>query len=201
MTWVKVCGMTRREDVELAVDAGADAVGFVVAPSSPRRVDIVDVAELARSVSASTFLVAVDLPPDDLMAAAAVAGVDGVQPHGRHAAPAADAARDAGLAVLFPVGIAPGAKVVDLDATPRGATPLLDTRVEGLDGGTGVSFDWSLASELERRFVVAGGLDPTNVAEAVAVTGAWGVDVASGVEAEPGRKDPEKVRAFVEAVR
>ena len=104
----------------------------------------------------------------------------------------------AGYRVLFPVPVGGAA---DLGRVPDGAMPLLDTAVPGLHGGTGAAFDWSLAAGLERAIVVAGGLDPGNVADAVAATGAWGVDVASGVERRPGVKDPDAMRRFVEAVR
>ena len=105
MTWVKVCGLTRREDVEAAVAAGADAVGFVIAPESPRRTDPATVAELAAGIDAMAVLVTVDLKPAELIEAVAIAGVDGVQPHGRHSDIAATTARDLGLFVLRPVAV------------------------------------------------------------------------------------------------
>ncbi|MCB2222905.1 MAG: phosphoribosylanthranilate isomerase [Actinobacteria bacterium] len=199
MIWVKICGLTRREDVEAAAAAGADAFGFVTAEGSPRRVEPEDVPGLAGGTAAAGYLVTVDRRPGALLTDAARAGVGGVQPHGRYAAEAALAALDAGLAVLFPVGVADGRP--DLTAVPEGAMPLLDTAVPGRHGGTGRSFDWGLAAAQGRPVVVAGGLTPGNVAGAVARSGAWGVDVSSGVESAPGVKDAAAMRRFVEAVR
>jgi phosphoribosylanthranilate isomerase len=199
MTWVKLCGMTRRIDVEAAVDAGADAVGFVVYPGSPRHVDAAAVAGLAEGIDAERFLVTVDADPEWLTATAADVGVDGVQPHGTHAEAAARAALEAGLRVLFPVAV--GNDIPDLSVVPAGARPLLDTAAGILRGGSGRSFDWSLASGLGGGFVLAGGLTPGVVADAVRRTGAWGVDVASGVEAAPGVKDHVLMRRFVTEAR
>ncbi|MBU1226128.1 MAG: phosphoribosylanthranilate isomerase [Actinobacteria bacterium] len=198
MTWVKLCGMTRREDVEGAVAAGADAVGFVTSPRSVRRVTAGEAAVLGEGISIARYLVTVDLEPGLLLAAARLSRVDGVQPHGRYAAAAADLLMAEGYRVLYPVPVdgPPG-----LDAVPDGAVPLLDTAVAGRHGGTGRSFDWRWAAGLGRPVVVAGGLTPDNVAEAVAASGAWGVDAASGIESAPGRKDADAMRRFVEAVR
>jgi phosphoribosylanthranilate isomerase len=194
--------MTRREDVEAAAGAGADAVGFVVAPGSSRRVTPEQAAALGEGVGLERYLVTVGLDPDALLEAAETAGVDGVQPHGAHAADAAAAALSAGYRVLYPIPVGdPAAGPIDLSAVPEDAMPLLDTAVPGRHGGTGRTFDWAAVGGLDRAIVVAGGLHPGNVAEAVAVTGAWGADAASGVEERPGVKDPEAMRKFVEAVR
>ncbi len=198
MTWVKLCGMTSRRDVEAAVAAGADAIGFVAATASVRSVTPGQAAVLGAGIAVERYLVTVDMEPDRLLAAARLGEVDGVQPHGHHAAEAALLLLGAGYRVLFPLRVA---GPVDLSVVPPGAIPLLDAAVQGRHGGTGVSFDWSLASGLGIRVVVAGGLTPGNVAEAVRASGAWGVDTASGVESAPGIKDPEAMRRFVEAVR
>jgi len=198
VTWVKLCGMTRDDDVGLAAEIGADAVGFVIAPDSPRCIDSATAARLGELFSGSRYLVTVDLDPQALLVQAESAGVTGVQPHGRHSVDAARAARAAGLDVLFPV---PVGDSLDLGLVPVGSTPILDTAVAGHHGGVGRRFDWSLAAGVDTDFVVAGGLDPDNVGDALTISGAWGVDVASGVEKEPGVKDPEAMRRFVEAVR
>ena len=198
MTWVKFCGMTRREDVEAAVVAGADAVGFVTASGSVRRVTPEQAALLGDGIGIERFLVTVDLEPGLLLAAARVGGVDGVQPHGRHSVEAADLMLREGYRVLFPVRV-DGRP--DLSQVPDGAIPLLDTAVPGLHGGTGESFDWSLAAGLDRDVVVAGGLTPWNVAVAMAAAVPWGVDVASGVESTLGVKDSVAMKRFVEAAR
>lgn len=194
MTWVKVCGLTRREDVETAVAAGADAVGFVIAPESPRRTDPAAVAELAVGIDAVRVLVTVDLEPAVLIEAVAVAGVDGVQPHGRHSDLAAATARDLGLFVLRPVAVR---DFLDLPALPSEVIPLLDTYRPGRHGGTGETFDWELAERVPGPFVMAGGLGPDNVAAAVRAVQPWGVDASSRLEAAIGVKDHGKVTAFV----
>ena len=198
MTWVKLCGMTRREDVEEAVRLGADAVGFVVYEGSPRRIGVDDAAVLGRAIPIDRYLVTVDQSPAELLAAAERAEVNGVQPHGKHGGAAAIAALDAGLAVLFPVAV--GTDRIDLAGVPEGCTPILDTRHDG-HGGSGRAFNWALASGLDGRWVLAGGLTPGTVREALRLLQPWGVDVASGVEATPGVKDPDLMRRFIEAVR
>ncbi|MEX2323452.1 MAG: phosphoribosylanthranilate isomerase [Acidimicrobiia bacterium] len=195
MTWVKLCGLTNRPDVDVSVEAGADAVGVVVEADSPRSVDLRVAAELIAGLEVSTVMVTVDEPADRLVAIASEAGFTGIQPHGRHASEAAKAGIAAGLLVLFPVAV--GAEPPDLSAVPDGAVPLLDTAEPKRHGGTGRSFDWALATDPGRRIVLAGGLTPTTVAGAVAAVHPWGVDVASGVERSPGVKDHDAVRSFV----
>ena len=199
MTWVKVCGMTRREDVDVAVAAGADAVGFITWPGSPRCVTPERAAGLGRDAGATRILVTVDQPPEALLAAAGAAEVDGVQPGGDHAAEAAAAARAAGYLVLRPIPV--GAGPPDLGAVPAEEIPLLDTARGGMHGGTGVAFDWSVAAGLDRDFVLAGGLGPHNVADAVARVRPWGVDASSRLEREPGVKDHDLVARFVEEAK
>ncbi len=198
MTWVKLCGMTRREDAVAAQEAGADAVGFVVYPGSPRRISLDRVADLGRGLDIERYLVTVGIAPGALLDAAERAGVSGVQPHGGHAAEAAAAALAAGLDVLFPVPMGDGPP--DLAAVPAGCIPMLD-RASGRHGGTGLAFDWSLAAGMSGRWVLAGGLTPGSVGEAIATVHPWGVDVASGVEASPGVKDHDLMRRFVAAAR
>lgn len=199
MTWVKLCGMTRPEDVAAAVDLGADAVGFIVAPSSPRRVDPERAAALGRGLGIARFLVTVDATADDLIAMARASAVTGVQPHGRGSVEAAVAALAVGFEVLFPVPVFDTPP--DLGAVPDGARPILDTGGPGVHGGSGRPFAWTHARNLGGEFVVAGGLTPDTVSEAVRLSGAWGVDVASGVEHAPGIKDHDAMKAFIEAVR
>lgn len=195
MTWVKVCGLTRREDAEAAVEAGADAVGFVLAPGTPRRVDAERAMQLGRDLPVVRVVVTVDLSPDELLFQANKAGADGVQPHGRHTAEAAAAAAEAGYLVLRPVQVGDR---IDLSEIPEGQIPLLDAHRPGLHGGTGERFDWGLIDlGLERRYVLAGGLGPESVRAAVARLRPWGVDATSRLEVSPGVKDPDKVAAFV----
>ncbi|MGH9054243.1 MAG: phosphoribosylanthranilate isomerase [Acidimicrobiia bacterium] len=195
MTWVKVCGLTRREDVEAAVEAGADAVGFVLAPGTPRRVDVEQARRLGRDLPVVRVVVTVDLPPDEVLLQVKEAGAEGVQLHGRHASEAAAAAVGAGYLVLRPVRVRDR---VDLSEIPEGQIPLLDAYRPELHGGTGQRFDWGLIDPgLERRYVLAGGLGPDSVRAAVAGLHPWGVDATSRLEVSPGVKDPAKVAAFV----
>jgi len=198
MTWVKLCGMRRREDVLAAVDAGADAVGFVSFEGSKRHVPLGEIGALAEGVAIERYLVTVDLPADTVVGAALDAGLSGVQPHGEHAVAVAVAASEAGLSVLFPVAVNGS---VDLSAVPERVMPILDSGGTGVHGGSGIPFDWSLAAGVRRDVVIAGGLTPGSVAEAVALAGPWGVDVSSGVESAPGEKDPSLMVRFVEALR
>jgi phosphoribosylanthranilate isomerase len=195
MTWVKVCGLSRPTEVEAAVSAGADAVGFVFYEPSPRNIT----PELARGLGAAvgvmTVAVTVDLDADSLLHVADVAGVGAVQPHGDNAESAAAAALDAGLAVLRPV---PVNGPVDLGAISGDELPLLDSDSVG---GTGVVFDWSWIQGLERPFVLAGGLGPENIEAAIARVAPWGVDASSGLESAPGVKDLTKVAAFVKKAK
>jgi phosphoribosylanthranilate isomerase len=198
VTWVKVCGLTDHDDVAAAVAAGADAVGFVLAAGSPRRVTVEQAADLGRGVAALRVLVTVDMAAAELLDAVRRTGADGVQPQGAGAVEAAALARRAGVFVLRPVRVA---GPVDLAGVPAGQVPLLDTLVDGADGGTGETFDWALALGIERRFVLAGGLGPDNVARAVRLVRPWGVDASSRLEAAPGVKDHGRVAAFVEEAK
>jgi phosphoribosylanthranilate isomerase len=194
VTWVKLCGLTREADVAAAAEAGADAIGLVTAPGSPRAVTVERAAELAAAGDLPAFLVTVGLAAPDAVAAAEAAGVAGLQPHGPGRFEAAEAALAAGLAVLFPVLAGPSS---DLGAVPDGAMPILDSPRPG----TGTVIDWAAAAHLEGRFVLAGGLTPDTVGDAVAAVRPWGVDVSSGIESAPGVKDHAMMRRFVEAAR
>jgi phosphoribosylanthranilate isomerase len=198
VTWVKVCGLRTPDDVEAAVKGGADAVGFVLAPDSPRSVAASIVHELATGVPILSVIVTVDSTPEQLMQAVEVTGVGGVQPHGRHQAEAARVARNEGLTVLYPV---PVRGPVDLGTVEKGVIPLLDTYRPGRHGGTGERFAWTLIPRSARDFVLAGGLDPHNVEEAVRQVAPWGVDASSGLESSPGVKDPAKIRDFIKRAK
>ena len=197
MTWVKVCGVMDRRIAEVALHAGADAIGLVLA-ESPRRVSIDQARRIGAGIAVAKILVTVDMSPNELIEAVDQTGADGVQPHGLDAAAAAEAAQRAGLRVLRPVRV-DGA--VDLEAVPSGQIPLLDNAATGLLGGSGVAFDWNLIGEQNRDFVLAGGLDPDNVVDAVARVRPFGVDASSRLESAPGMKDPALVRRFVETAK
>lgn len=197
MTWVKVCGLTREEDVAAAVEAGADALGFVLAEDSPRRVDLARAKALMDGPPALRIVVSVDALPEEVLDAASSTGADGVQPHGRYAPSAAALATAAGLFVLRPVRVGGGGPEIPLEEVEPGTVPLLDTAHDEAHGGTGRSFDWRLIGPTDRRYVLAGGLGPANVVEALDVTGAWGVDASTLLESAPGVKDPGKVADFI----
>ena len=205
--FIKMCGITSLEDGQLVAGAGADAVGFVFWPLSPRRVDVERAAAISRVLPPFVLRVGVFVnAPRELMARTADAvGLDLLQLHGDEPPEALD-----GLPrrALKAVRVGRGFRADDaLRYADRAAGLLVDTRLSGdtaAPGGTGVPFDWSLVRGLRERvpfLMLAGGLSPENVASAIEAVGPDAVDVASGVEAVPGRKDAARVRAFVEAVR
>ena len=196
MVWDKVCGLSTEQDVEVAIEAGADAIGLVLAPS-PRQISISVAERLIRAAAGrcETVLVTVDITPAAAADAIASTGASGIQPHGRHGAEVAGSAP--GL-VLRPVAARPG---LDLTHIPADQIPLIDASVNGLHGGSGTTFDWLLASDLDRRVVIAGGLGPHNVSEALRLTEAWGVDASSHLESRPGVKDHAAIRQFVRGAR
>lgn len=192
---IKVCGLTRPEDVAAAADAGADALGFVLAPSS-RRVDLALARELAAAAPpfVTTVGVFVDAPPQALQDALE-AGLHVLQLHG-HEPP--DLCRRFAPRVVKALRIR---TPEDLRLLDRYADwPIL---LDSPEPGSGCAFDWTWAAGLgdHRRLVLAGGLTPANVARAVALVRPWAVDVSTGVESAPGVKDPALLRAFVEVVR
>lgn len=194
MTWVKICGLRTSADVQAATDAGADAVGFVLAQESPRSIRPDLAARLIIDCELPSFLVIVDASPAEVLDLIDFTAASGVQPHGADAAAAALTARKADLAVLRPRNVTDD---LDLSDIPDDQIPLLDTHIPGLHGGTGVRFDPELLPAIERRWVMAGGLDPTNVGEAVKRLRPYGVDASSRLESSPGHKDHDLIRAFV----
>jgi phosphoribosylanthranilate isomerase len=208
--WVKICGNTSVED-SLA-EAGADALGFVFA-ASPRRVTVEQVAAIVPALPGGIEKIGVfvDAALDEIAAAVRTCGLTGVQLHS-DAGPDAPARLRAefgpGLRILrvvhFGGDAARSAAEYAADAEVDGV--LVDSRTATAVGGTGIAFDWAEARrtvfrEDTARLVAAGGLSPANVVEAIRTLRPWGVDVVSGVEAAPGRKDAEKVRAFVQNAR
>jgi phosphoribosylanthranilate isomerase len=201
--FVKVCGVRRLEDVKACLAAGVDAIGFNFWPGSKRYISPAKARALVRKLPKRVLAVGVFVmaSPEAVARAVADSGVRAVQLHGGED-PTLFASCGAELIQVF--------RIRTRDSLPRLPLPplaskvLLDSMVEGF-GGEGVTFDWSLAREarcaLDRPMILAGGLDPENVAEAVRQVAPFGVDVASGVEIEPGVKDPARIRAFVEAAR
>jgi phosphoribosylanthranilate isomerase len=207
---VKICGLSTRETLDVALDAGADMVGFVSFPRSPRHIDVAvmsDLADVARG-RAQTVVLTVDADEKILDPIVRQVQPDWLQLHGGESTDAVEALK---LAFGIPVMKAlPIATRGDLDRIPRYAAVadriLFDARPPKdatRPGGLGVAFDWHLLENLDlaEPFMVSGGLHAGNVAEAVRVTRAGGVDVSSGVERTPGIKDPEMIRAFIHAAR
>ncbi len=201
-TRVKICGLTRRDDALRAVDLGADAVGFVFAPRSRRLADPEVVARIVEEIPPFVTVVGVfqDQPALEVRATAASCGLHLVQLHGAED-PAF--ARAVDRPVLKAAWLGQTADLAQLDAWPRATAFLLDAVAHGARGGTGRTCDWALARRAAERVrvVLAGGLHAGNVADAIRAVGPWAVDGATGTEAAPGRKDPEKLRAFLAAVR
>jgi phosphoribosylanthranilate isomerase len=196
--FVKVCGTTTEDDALLAVALGADAVGFVFAPS-PRQVAVQAVADIVKRLPPEILTVGVfrDESRARVLAVAQRAGLKAVQLHGHE--PPSDARWLRERIPMVIQAFAAGDSRVR-QAAAYGADAIL---LDAPNPGSGRVFDWALAAEVPtgQHLVIAGGLDASNVAGAIEATRPWGVDVVSGVEAEPGRKDPVKMREFIEAAR
>jgi phosphoribosylanthranilate isomerase len=203
VTRVKVCGITRPEDAELAVGLGAWALGFILWQRSPRAADPAVAARIAAALRRRAELVGVFVNPtlDEVAHAAEELHLSHLQLHGDEGpAFCAEAARRTGAKVIKAVRVAgPG----DLQDLERFHTDfhLLDAAARGLRGGTGETWDWALAARRRRRIpaILSGGLTAGNVAAGIEAVDPWAVDVASGVEAAPGVKDPDKLAAFIAA--
>ncbi len=200
MTKIKICGNTRPEDVELAIELGVDLVGFIFGPSK-RHLDVDQAQQLIAAVPDTIERVGVfvDEPVDVIETAVNACGLSAVQIY----RPITPEDRQLGVTLLPALRVRNGDDLDRHGFEPRDH-PLLDTWAsETTGGGTGQTWDWTRAAQLARRYpiLVSGGLTPANVADAVQQLKPWGVDVCSGVEAEPGRKDHGKLRAFVAAVR
>lgn len=199
---IKICGITNRDDALTTVDAGADALGFVFHEASPRQVSIPTAAEIIRHLPPFVARVGVfvDAAEELVRRVIAECGLDTVQLHGVEPP---DFGRSLPVKVIKAFRVQGLESLVDL---PRYETSawLLDSYVPGQPGGTGAKFKWDLAIEakkLGRPILLAGGLTPGNIAAAVRQVRPYGVDVSSGVESEPGRKDVRKVQQFIEAAR
>ncbi|MBA3287449.1 MAG: phosphoribosylanthranilate isomerase [Acidimicrobiia bacterium] len=196
--FVKICGVTNEDDALLAVAMGADAVGFIFAPS-PRQVAPQPVYDITRRLPPEILTVGVfrDEHPRRVVELAHRAGVKAVQLHGNetHEVVAEVATSIKWVIKAYPAG---SPKVAEAGSL---ATDLILLDAEA--PGSGHLFDWSLVGEVPEgmRLILAGGLDPDNVADAVRTVEPWGVDVATGVERSPGRKDAMKVKRFIERAR
>jgi phosphoribosylanthranilate isomerase len=202
---IKFCGVTSPADAELAVSAGAWAVGLIFWPGSPRRCPPDTAAEVGQALKrrAEVVGVFVNHPLDEVVAMAEAARLTMLQLHGDEGpAFCAEAARRTGCRVIKAVRVRSGADIQTLGAFHTDFH-LLDGYTPGRPGGTGETFAWDLAAAHPRSvpLILSGGLTPQNVGAAIAITRPYAVDVASGVERSPGRKDPEKLREFARAVQ
>lgn len=208
-TEIKICGLSEVESVDAALEAGADLVGFVFFARSPRNIAPERAAALAERARGRATIVAltVDAGTEALGEIVATVRPDLLQLHGSERPERVEAIRrDTGLPVMKAIGIASAADLDRVRDYPLAETLLLDAKPpEGATrpGGNGAAFDWKLLKNFRdaRPWLLSGGLDAANVAAALAATGAPGVDVSSGVESAPGRKDPAMIRDFIAAVR
>jgi phosphoribosylanthranilate isomerase len=229
MTWVKICGITNLEDALVAVEAGADALGFVFYEKSPRKVAALQVRDIVSALPRRLEKVGVFVmkTAEEMEAVTNEAALTAWQLHKDfNGTPLQQLLQEGGFSVLPKLDSGSGKKVyVSLPADvlldddryrgvgwAKGADSsmsalFIDSGHGSMPGGTGQTFDWRRFQPAMRplsmhfKVVVAGGLTPNNVSEAMSILHPWGVDVSSGVEALPGKKDPEKVRAFIKAVR
>jgi phosphoribosylanthranilate isomerase len=190
---VKICGITCREDALAAVEAGASALGFNFYPPSPRYITPDKAAKLAGILPSGVLRVGVFVnePKEAVAAIVEVVPLDVAQLHG-------DCGSPAGVRVWKAQSVGEEFDPLELQRCDAEAF-LLDAPAGVQYGGTGRTFDWSRVSGLRQRIVLAGGLGPDNVAEAIAAVKPWGVDACSRLESAPGKKDPAKMREFVRA--
>ena len=201
-TRVKICGLTRFEDAALAVELGADALGFVFWPESPRAVTPDAVREIVGHLSPLPVRVGVfvNAPVDEVVRVSEIARLDVVQLHGDEDVHMYTRVRPR---VIKAVQVSSEAVLEAAMRLPAAVVPLVDALDQVRRGGTGQMADWSGAARLARHrpAILAGGLTEQNVAEAIVQVRPWAVDVSSGVEWKPGLKSPDRMRAFFRRVR
>jgi phosphoribosylanthranilate isomerase len=203
MTRIKICGITNLEDARWAAQCGADAIGFVFA-DSPRRITPEHAGQIVREIEPFIAAVGVfvDWPVEQVRETMRVSGCTVAQLHGNEDGEYIESL--APCAAIKAMRVTDGIDRAALARRRMARAILLDTYVDGKAGGTGQRFDLSIAAELVQdgwRVIVAGGLTAQNVGEVVSTVRPYGVDVSSGVEREPGRKEPDKVAEFIAAVR
>jgi len=210
MTVVKICGLSTPETLDVALDAGADMVGFMFFPASPRNVSLEQARALGVRVQGKARKVAVTVDADDALLARIIETLepDMLQLHGHETPQRVAVVRESfGLPVMKVLPIETKSDLLPISSHTGVADRLLfDARAPReatRPGGLGKPFDWHLLENLDLSipFMLSGGLNAGNVAQALRITRAPGVDVSSGVEGAPGVKDPEKIRAFIRAAR
>jgi phosphoribosylanthranilate isomerase len=207
---VKICGLSSPEALEVALESGADLVGFVFFPPSPRHISFDTAQALSARVNGRAGKVALSVNADDALLDAVVTALrpDLLQLHGREPPDRVTALkRRYGLPVMKAIPVETGADLAAIRPYVGVADSLIfdarAPRAATRPGGLGRRFDWELLRNIDRTvpFMLSGGLDAENVGEALRITRAEGVDVSSGVERAPGQKDPDKIRAFIRAAR
>jgi len=200
-TRIKICGITRQEDARLAADLGADAIGFVFWPGSPRHVDIRHAAAIVRGLPpfVTPVGVFVNQSLDEIRTIARFVSLGVIQLHGDEPA---DMCEQVPGACIKAIGVGHTFDVASLAGWPPPVLPLLDVHDPARRGGTGRPVDWGVAAAAARvrPVVLAGGLCPDNIQDAILQVRPYAVDVSSGVEREPGIKDAAQLRAFFEGV-
>ncbi len=201
-TRVKICGITRPEDADAAARAGADAIGLVFYPPSPRHVDLARAARIARGLPPFVSVVALFVNADHEQIEEVLASlpVDIIQFHGSECPDyCAGFGKPWLKAIAMKTGVDP---LAEAERYAAASALLVDTYRPGVPGGTGEAFDWRrIPAELAGRIVLAGGLRPDNVAEAVRQVRPWAVDVSGGVERGKGIKDAQKIADFIQQVK
>jgi len=201
-TRIKICGITREQDVSAVADNGTDALGLVFYEKSPRHVSLQQAEQLARAVPPFLTVVGLFVNPsvDYVREILSKVSLDELQFHGEETP---EFCRQFGKPYLKAIRVKPGVDLVECAARYAGAQGLLlDAFVEGTQGGTGESFDWSLIPhDLPLPVILSGGLHAGNVAEAIRQVRPYAVDVSSGVEASKGIKDAAKIAAFIKEVK
>lgn len=203
-TRVKICGITRCEDARLAVDAGADAIGLVFYEKSPRFVTNNQAAEISQVIPAFVSRVALFKDAEQQMIESVLAQVeiDLIQFHGRETADYCEQFNRPYIKAIGMKGTEHDADflITSAESYQSAKALLLDGHAPGEAGGTGESFDWALIASVDKPIILAGGLTPDNVKQAINLVHPFAVDVSSGVESSPGVKDKGKIAAFMQQV-
>ena len=207
MTQVKICGITNTVDALVAAEAKADLLGFVFYPLSPRYVNPTQARQITAAVrNASDFVrlvgVFVDENPGTVRELMSCCDLDYAQLHGTEPPEIIATLMDQGVKVIKGFRVRDVTSLTELERY-RATAYLLDTYVLAQPGGTGKTFDWRLAAKVKEHgpLLLAGGLTPDNVVESIHTADPWGVDVSTGVESAPGRKDHDRLRRFISAVK
>jgi phosphoribosylanthranilate isomerase len=205
--FIKICGITNLADAMDAIDSGADALGFNFSPRSRRRLHRLADGDWLSNVPASVMRVAILTNPgwQELVEISDFPFIDAIQLHGEETPAFCHRLAESGIRFAKAVPVALGDDPPDVSGFFTD-TILLDSERGGRFGGTGETFDWSVANAVVRdnsaiKIVVAGGLNPDNIAHAIAAIRPYGVDVATGVESSPGRKDQQLLKKFIKAAR